>query len=982
MVDLGILGPLLVRAGGSEVAITGRRERCVLAVLSLHAGQVVSTAMLFDHLWGERPPRTANKSLQTAVANLRRIMAGVADEGWLETLGAGYRLNLPHDRIDVLAFEAQVAAGRGAMGAGSPAEALRHLDDGLSRWRGDTPADLGDGLVADIESNRLVELRLDAVADRVDAELHCGHPHRVLAELGALCDTWPLRERFHELLMLALYRAGRQSDALAVFQRLRTTLIDQGLEAGAPVRRLERRILDHDPSLEQAPEPPAPEDTRPTAPPGNPLIGRDEALREIGEILCTRRLVTLVGPGGVGKTAMAEHLAARPGHLEAVWCSLGAVFDADRLLPAVATALAVDQRVAVTMTEAVCDRLRLRPTLLVLDNCEHLLDPIVAFVETLTRTCDQLVVLATSRERLSITGETVYPVDGLDLPRADDRVEESASGRLFLERARQSDPHFAVDAATLACIGAICRRLDGLPLALELAAARVRALSPAEIAKRLDDRFALFAGGRRDSDERHRSLRATVAWSYDLLAERERRLFRRLGTFAGAFTIEGAEAVGALDGDLDRAEIPALLADLVDKSMVTVSREATVWQYRLLETLRAFARAELDAAGEGEAVDRANMVFQRDLVRSLGVAVTGRAEADAVAGLEAAFDNIRQAVALARRVDDADTLGQLVAGLFAYLHFRPRWEASAWAEETLELFDRVPPAETGCRTVVAATAAWGRWFAGDLDRAEAIVERSLRLAGPDDPGLADVLATEAVVRMYRQDPRAPESASAALERAVGEDRRWLAAYLSGQIAIMHAYAGEPEAAAPYLEHQARLVGDVDNDATAAWWWYCQAEVSGEADPHETIRLARKGVEAAVAARSVLLENITRITAVTVEARHGDVRQTLEEFALLIDRFQRGGAWTHLMVVVWNLIEGLHKLGAQESVAVLLHAEPAGAPTPYGDQLARLDRIRDRIADSMPADAFTQARIVGAALSREQTAAFALGALAEVTAAAR
>lgn len=192
----------------------------------------------------------------------------------------------------------------------------------------------------------------------------------------------------------------------------------------------------------------------------------------------------------------------------------------------------------------------------------------------------------------------------------------------------------------------------------------------------------------------------------------------------------------------------------------------------------------------------------------------------------------------------------------------------------------------------------------------------------------------------------------------------------------------PRRPPPYLEHQARLVGEVDNDATAAWWWYCQAEVSGEAHPHETIRLARKGVEAAVAARSVLLENITRITAVTVEARHGDVRRTLEEFGLLIDRFQRGGAWTHLMVVVWNLIEGLHKLGAQESVAVLLHAEPAGAPTPYGDQLARLDRIRDRIADSMPADAFTRARIVGAALSREQTAAFALGALAEVTAADR
>ncbi len=977
MIQLGILGPLQVRVEGADVGIAGRRERCVLAVLSLHGGHAVSTTTLFDHLWGDFPPRTANKSVQTAVANLRRTMSDASAGGWLETSGAGYRLNLSDDRIDLLVFEAHVAAGRAALLAGAPAPGLQHLNDGLAQWRGDTPADLGDGLLADIESNRLVELRLDAVADRADAELQCGHPHRVLAELGALCDTWPLRERFHELLMLALYRAGRQTDALAAYQRLRTTLIDQGLEPGEPVRDLERRILDHDPSLDQTLDVRRSLGTRVSAPLASPLIGRDEALREIGEVLRHRRLVTLVGPGGVGKTVIAEHLSAQPGDLDAVWCGLGAVSDSDHLLPAVATALGVDQRVSVTMAEAVCDRLGQRPTLLVLDNCEHLLDPIADLVETLTRNCDELVVLATSRERLSIPGETVWSIDGLGLPRADDRVEESAAGRLFLERATQSDPHFVADASALASVAAICRGLDGLPLALELAAARVRALPPSEIAKRLDDRFELFAGGRRGGDERHRSLRATVAWSYDLLAERERRLFRRLGTFAGAFTIEAAETIGALD-DLDHTEIPALLADLVDKSMVTVSRDKTLCPYRLLETLRAYARAELDAVGECEAVELANMAYHRDLVRTLGAAVTGPAEADAVAAIGASFDNIRHAISLARRRDDTDTVGQLVAGLFAYLHFRPRWEASVWAEDTLELFERVPPSDLRCRTVVAATAAWGRWYAGDLDRAEAIVDRALLLAEPDDPGLADVLATQAVVRMYRQDPRAIDTAADALARAAGDERRWLAAYLSGQIAIMHAYAGRADAATPYLERQARLVGEVDNHSTAAWWLYCQAEVTGEANPTETVRLARKGIEAAEAARSGLLENITRITAVTVEARHGDVRCTLEEFALLIDRFRRSGAWTHLMVVVWNLIEALHKLDAEGPAAVLLHVAPPGAPPPYGDQLARLDQIRNRLADTMPADALNRAANAGAAMSREQTADFALTALAALT----
>ncbi len=978
MLSVDILGPLRVRVGGADVAIAGRRERCVLAVLALHAGRVASTTTLIDHLWGDDAPRTAGKSLQTAVANLRREVRWTSDALWLETSGTGYRLNASTDQIDVHLFEASVGAGRTALYGGAPEEALRQLSDGLARWRGDAPADLGSGLAADIESNRLVELRLDAMADRTDAELRCGHPGDVLADLGALCDTWPLRERFHELLMLALYRTGRQADALAAYARLRANLIEQGLEPGEAVRRLERRILDHDPSLEHVDRDIEPETARRPSPVGHPLIGREDAIQAVDEALRSQRLVTLVGPGGVGKTAMAEHVAATHADREAVWCALGAVVDGTRLLPALATALGVDQRVGVTMAEAVADRLRLRPTLLILDNCEHLLDPIAELVESLLRTCEQLVVLATSRERLSIPGETVFPVDGLGVPETDEHVEDSPAGRLFIERAKQSDPHFAVDASGLASVAAICRGLDGMPLALELAAARVRALPPAEIAKRLDDRFELFAGGRRGGTERHHSLRATVSWSYELLADRERQLFRRLGTFAGAFTIDAAEAVGAV-GDLDPAEIPALLADLVDKSMVSVNREHGTGRYWLLETLRAFASEALDDAGEAQETDLANMRFHRDLVRTLGRAVTGAGESEAVAGIEGSFDNIRQAVSLALRADDAASLGQIVAGLFPYLHFRPRWEASAWAEEALELLDRSSD-DDGSRMAVAAAAAWGQWFAGDLDRADTIVEQALVLAPTGDPNLADVLATQAVVLMYRQDPRAISTAADALALAVSDDRRWLAAYLSGQVAIMHAYAGEAEAATPHLARQARLVGEINNDSTAAWWLYCQAEVSGEADPSETIRLARLGIDAAVSARSGLLENITRITAVTVEARHGEVHRTLDEFALLIDRFRRSGAWTHLMVVVWNLVEALDRLGAVEPAAVLLHAAPVGAPAPYGDQLARLDRVRDRLVDSMSAAAFSKAAADGAVLTREQVAEHALDALRELTAA--
>ncbi len=979
MIEIGVLGPLLVRGDGEEVVVAGRRERCVLGVLALRAGHAVSAATLLDFVWGDDPPRTALKSLQTAVTNVRRALR-TWDDGIVETTGSGYLLAVERDQVDVGRFEELVADGRAALHAGAPEVSAGRLVDALALWRGDGAADFGDGLQATIESSRLSELRLEALADRVDADLQCGRHSQVLPEVTGLTEAWPLRERIHELLMLALYRSGRQSDALAAYERLRMTLLDKGLEPSAEVRELERRILDHDPDLAA----PAASAVTPRSPIAHGrasttrLFGRDEMIQSIRAMIRERRLISLVGPGGVGKTALAQHFANDVPGLEPMWCGLGAVPSADDLVPAVATVLGVDQRAGVTMLEAVCDRLRVRPTLLVLDNCEHLLDPVAALVESLLRDCESLVVLATSRERLSLPGEVVRPVDGLETADDDGVVEQAGPAvALFVERARESDPHFDVGADALAHIAAICRRLDGLPLAIELAAARVRALPLAEIARRLDDRFTLLASGRRGADERHHSLRATVAWSHELLAEREQRLFSRVGTFAGAFSLEAAEAVGSAD-DLASTEVSALLADLVDKSMVSVTRAEGMWRYRLLETLRDFARQQLDERGEREAIDRANLAYHADLMEALALDVAGSREDEAVQAIEGAFDNVRQGVAIARRHGDADGLARLIAPLMGYLHFRPRWEASTWADQALDFFARTPPRDEHNALIVAAVAAWGHWYAGDLDRAESIVEEVLASAS-ERADLAEILVAHTVVLMYRQDPRAFQTAEGALGLVQEGDRHWLAAYLAGQIAIMHAYAGEPDRAELYLGQQAELVRSLRNHSATAWSLYCQAEVSGEAHPPKTIALARQGVEEAVAARSSLLENVTRITAVTVEARHGDVRRTLPEFAQLIDRFRRSGAWTHLMVVVWNLVEAFAALDAYEAAAVLLYAAPEAAPTPYGDQLARMDDVRDRLKTGMDEAAFTQAAAHGSLLTREQVAEYALAGLSELLA---
>ena len=539
--EFRLLGPLEVLAGGDRVPVPGAKERSLLALLLLHAGRVVSADRLLAELWGERLPEDPANALQTRVAKLRRALGQAGARGLLASRRPGYVLEVAPEQVDVHRFERLLAeARRTAVTAG----ASGRFEEALALWRGPALADFANEGFAQAEIGRLEELRLVAVEGRLDTELAAGNHAELVGELEALAAAHPLRERFRAQLMVAMYRSGRQADALAAYRAARAVLAGElGIDPSPELRQLEQAILVQDPSL-AAPEPLA-------GPAGNlpsrltSFVGRRADLERVQRLLAGRRLVTLTGPGGVGKTSLALAAAAAAGrHRGGVWLvELASLADPSLVATVVAGALelrdtlgGVAGQAPLPPLERLVQFAQEGDRLLVLDNCEHLVQACAELAETLLRAAPGLRILATSRERLGVPGEALWPVAPLELP-GEALSPEALAGfdvvRLFLDRAAAVRPGFALDAATAPAVARICRRLDGLPLAVELAAARVRSLPVTEIAARLDDRLALLTGGPRTAASRQQALRATLDWSYRLLAEPERRLFSRLAVFAG-----------------------------------------------------------------------------------------------------------------------------------------------------------------------------------------------------------------------------------------------------------------------------------------------------------------------------------------------------------------------------------------------------------------------------------------------------------------
>ena len=616
--EVRLLGPLEVLADdGTPVRLRGQKLRALTAVLALDAGHVVSTDRLIECLYGEELPQQAGNALHLLVSKVRRALREAGAGDVLVTRPPGYALDVGADHVDVLRFVRMVAEGRARLEKGLPAEAAAVLGQALALWRGDVLADFAYDDFAGPERIRLEELRRSAVEDRLEAELSLGHHMDCIDELQAMVVAHPFRERLWSMLMLALYRAGRQADALRAFQDARRALGEElGIEPGTELRALEAAILAQDSSLDVARSAPAPGERVATGNLSRPLtscIGRDDEVASLAEMLGTSRLVTLTGPGGAGKTRLAVEVGLRLGSRfdGGAWMvDLAGVLDGEGVVPAVRSSLGLEgapltgppgRGEAAQLAAMLGDR----SMLVILDNCEHLVGKAATVAEDLLLRCRALTLLCTSREALGVPGEVLYAVPPL---------APEVAARLFVERALAGVPDLVFDEAARAAVDDICARLDGLPLAIELAASRARALDVTQIAARLGDRFRLLSTGPRTAAPRQRTLRAVVDWSYDLLEPVERLVFERLSVFAGGATLEAAEAV--CGGDcVDEAEVAEVLARLVDKSLVTVDRTGGASRFTMLQTVLDYGRERLTQAGRAEAASERLAAWVLDLAR-------------------------------------------------------------------------------------------------------------------------------------------------------------------------------------------------------------------------------------------------------------------------------------------------------------------------------------------------------------------------------
>lgn len=928
-----VLGALQVMDGERAVPVRGPVRRSLLGALLLRANQTVTADRLILDLWGDHPPGDPAGSLFAAVSRLRRSLGDR-----VETHAGGYRLQVDDGDVDAARFESLVKEGRLLLGEGRPERAAAAFREALSLWRGPYLADLTDLTDAQPERSRLAALRSAALEGRLEADLSAGRHGEMIPELESLVAAEPLRERLWSFLMLALYRSGRQADALAAYRRIERLLGEElGIVPGPELQALEERILLHDPALSAEVIGTDEEGNLPA--PLSSFVGRIQEMAEVVRLVGSGRLVTLTGPGGAGKTRLATEAASRcrGGFPDGAWLvRLDPITTPGDVSRAVAEVLGL--REVPRPSTDLAPHLRARRLLLVLDSCEHLTSAVADLVQGLLESCPRLQVLATSREPLGCPGEVVYRVGPLSLPDPDSAdpvasLLSSESGQLLLARAATANEGLRLSPSSAALAARLCRYLDGLPLAVELAATRLRTIELADLVERLDQGHALTVD-RAGAPTRHRTLDTTLAWSHDLLSPEEVVVFRRVSTFRGSFTLDGAEAVAG--AGLSPGSVAHHLGTLVDRSLV--ERDHAGGRYRLLETVRRFGLSRLDEAGEtAPAADR-----HADHVLSLAVDAAGRIQGPAqvtwLAVLEREHDDIRAAHEHLVRFHHSEAL-TLVGALWWF------WFRHGHVVEGRRLLqtalDALPEAPDPARALAEVGVAHMAWFQGEYRTAEQVGARALHsaLRSNHTPVVVTALAIPALVARDARDDL--EEAEALLQRRLASARRladpWITATSLSLLATLASSRADLAALARLTEEARRLYSELGDTWGLSW---CHLH----------------GAQLAV-----------------LEGRHRDGVQLCREAISDCYRVNHRAGMTQILPTQ-AAAEAAE--GAFERAAVLLGMirtlqDVTGVALPLPERDHRR-RTRDLLAEEMGTARLQAAIAEGAALRYEEMADFAIG----------
>jgi predicted ATPase/DNA-binding SARP family transcriptional activator len=783
-VQIGMLGSFEVRTDDGVLAdVPGARLRGLLVALALQPGRVVPKATLIDWIWGEQPPAEAANALQRLASRLRKALP----DGLVEGHTDGYRLAVEPDAVDAVRFERLVGQARDD----NDSQRVRRLREALALWRGDAMQDVGlqDSTAYDAAITRLEGLRLTAMEDRYEVEISLGHGAELVTELTDLVAANPVRERLVAALMRALVAAGRNADALLAYERTRETLADTlGVDPAPELSALHVALLRGELGRRE-------EDRKDNLRAElTSYIGKDADIAAVRELIVDHRLTTLIGPGGAGKTRLATETARTLlGDLpDGVWLvELAPVGPDSDVAQATLAALRLRDALLgeasdIEPTDRVITAFREQEALLILDNCEHVIESAAEFAHRVLGECRRLRILATSREPLGITGEALWRVVPLALPASDadpGAIESSPAVRLLRDRADAVRTDLGTDAHTLSTMARVCRALDGMPLAIELAAARLRTMSLEQLADRLDDVFRLLTGGSRTALPRQRTLRAVIDWSWTLLSDAERVVLRRLSVFSGGASLEAAERVCAGDS-VESWQVLELLTALTEKSLV-VAESDEVPRYRMLSMIKEYAGQRLTEAGESDLARQAHLAYFTELAETAEPHLRRAEQLEWLATLQAEHDNLGAAMRGAVAAGEAQAAMRLAAAAAWY------WWLIGHKAEGMELISAATetPGEVADEiraTVYALISMFVSSGPADENAAAEWIHKAYRL-GRSSPHHHPAL--ELVVPLERM-LEAPDAFLPAWEQLLDSEDPWVRALARLHLGKMRIMLGE------------------------------------------------------------------------------------------------------------------------------------------------------------------------------------------------